>query len=42
MAVSKIEHSGNGKCNTNCGGCCQCLLFISLYLLLSMPVVFAG
>ena len=26
MAVSKIEHSGNGKFNTNCGGCCQCRL----------------
>ena len=22
MAVSKIEHSGNGKFNTNCGACC--------------------
>lgn len=42
MAVSKIEHSGNGNCNTSCGGCCQCMLFISLHLLLSMPVVFAG
>ena len=29
MAVSKIEHSGNGKFNTNCGGscarCCICV-----------------
>ena len=35
MAVSKIEHSGNGKFNTNCGGSCRCMLCISLYLLLS-------
>ena len=32
----------NGKCNTNCGGCSRCMLFISLHLLFSMPVVFAG
>ena len=29
MTVSKIEHSGNGKFNTNCGGscarCCICV-----------------
>ena len=42
MAVSKIEHSGNGKFNTSCGRYCQCMLCISLHLLLSMPVVFAG
>ena len=35
MTVSKIEHSGNGKFNTNCGGSCRCMLCISLYLLLS-------
>lgn len=42
LLVEESVVNGGGKCNMNCGGCCQCMLFISLYLLLSMPVVYAS